>query len=1060
MKINKKGKSRRKRSKAGSSGSQNEATKSIETQRLRRESRALNSLPKDNVSVLNHDEPNIIETRSQTSDRKLRSQRSNLVKIRKQQYRCNSLVRSMCAFSITSDSENYIQEPKQLEGSSDEKKVNSQTEQELSGDSVKNVKKKRRTNIIHSNDQGSLKDQSTCAKPGASDSGKYIRDRKGSPGVTIKVLEKRLLRSRKGNILKQKHNEPNIKTITQTAHSKKRTHRSSLVKVRKKSSLVRSKSAKMQATGSGKYNQQRILMDDSNDDNEVNIQPDSEASGDSVRNMKKKRAGKLVQKDGQDVLNDDSTSVKSSASSSGKSIQKRKRSNDPRDDAKVSIKDKSDFSGGFVKHEKKKRRANIVHGDYQGALNDISTSAKPGASDAGKYIRHRNGMCDDELANIQPDLNALDVSDVAGNIKKEKQKRSGNTVHGDDQDVHEDSMSLGRGKFVKQRNRCDDLNDEKKFSIPINSDASGGTEENVKETKKILYVLVQDILADGFTSVKLRASGGGKYIQQRKRSDDSSDAAKVRSHTDSDAVDSSTKNVTKKNDKLGGTVVHGDGQDALNVDSAPATARASDNGKNIRLRKRNNDSANEEEVSIHTSLDLSSGSVERINKKKKKRGEKYVHRDDQFIPDVGFTSAKPSASDGGKYTKRKKRKRSCDSRNEAEICIQTVSDSSGGSETNIKKKKNANIVHGDQKDILEDRPSSACASDSREYTQQQNLNDDLIDEEEIIMQHQNMQKTDEETNTVHCDDLNILHNDSKSGQFLSDFDFMTARKKAENAHRRKRNHDGDTYDSEALMALLDQMKQAAIQDRQLNLDGKPATKKIAILHKVMKQLIKKDLQPILLSHNVLHVLAEWISPLPNKALPCLQIRQCILKLLADFPSIETPYLKQSGIGKAVMYLYKHPKEIKANRAQASVLISRWFRSVYNISTDFNGMSRDERRQHDLRQLPKQIKPSTPDAVPSKQVVRSDFWLFDTHKNTIRPGEKGWVSRARVPMPSDKVYIVRPKSNIETNVISNMRKKQPNRYEMYLKKFNGYKRKNTIRSPVQLAITDEKKMCDY
>ncbi|KAL5004696.1 hypothetical protein ScPMuIL_018152 [Solemya velum] len=69
------------------------------------------------------------------------------------------------------------------------------------------------------------------------------------------------------------------------------------------------------------------------------------------------------------------------------------------------------------------------------------------------------------------------------------------------------------------------------------------------------------------------------------------------------------------------------------------------------------------------------------------------------------------------------------------------------------------------------------------------------------------------------------------------------------------------------------------------------------------------------------------------------------------------------------------------------------------------------------------------------------------EKSLRPGEKGFVNRARVPMPSVKDYVVRPTWNVD-EAPKAQSKKKVTKYEKHVRSF-AEKKKNT---KAQRAIT--------
>ncbi|XP_062988485.1 protein IWS1 homolog isoform X3 [Elgaria multicarinata webbii] len=350
-------------------------------------------------------------------------------------------------------------------------------------------------------------------------------------------------------------------------------------------------------------------------------------------------------------------------------------------------------------------------------------------------------------------------------------------------------------------------------------------------------------------------------------------------------------------------------------------------------------------------------------------------------------------------------------------------------------------------------------SDSESGNEQENLIADIFgesgDEEEEEFTGFNQEDLEEEKaeRKGAADDSDSDDNikRGKHMDFMSDFDMMLQRKKSMSGKRR-RNRDGGTFISDAddvVSAMIVKMNEAAEEDRQLNTQKKPALKKLTLLPTVVMHLKKQDLKETFIDSGVMSAIKEWLSPLPDRSLPALKIREELLKILQELPSVSQETLKHSGIGRAVMYLYKHPKESRPNKDMAGKLINEWSRPIFGLTSNYKGMTREEREQRDLEQMPQRRRLSS----SGGQTPRRDLEKVLTgEEKALRPGDPGFCARARVPMPSNKDYVVRPKWNVEMESSRpGTIKKGINRLEKHKRRFAEQKRLSKVHRAVKFSI---------
>ncbi|KAK9429516.1 hypothetical protein V1505DRAFT_401101 [Lipomyces doorenjongii] len=146
--------------------------------------------------------------------------------------------------------------------------------------------------------------------------------------------------------------------------------------------------------------------------------------------------------------------------------------------------------------------------------------------------------------------------------------------------------------------------------------------------------------------------------------------------------------------------------------------------------------------------------------------------------------------------------------------------------------------------------------------------------------------------------------------------------------RRKKVDEDDIeqMQDDRIVEVRERMRQAAIKDAEAIKDGLPATHKLQMLPEVRDVLQKHSLYDSILDNNLLESVRLWLEPLPDASLPAYSIQRELFAALEELP-IKTVHLRESGIGRVVLFYQKSRKPQLGIKRIADKLVGDWSRPI-------------------------------------------------------------------------------------------------------------------------------------
>ena len=99
--------------------------------------------------------------------------------------------------------------------------------------------------------------------------------------------------------------------------------------------------------------------------------------------------------------------------------------------------------------------------------------------------------------------------------------------------------------------------------------------------------------------------------------------------------------------------------------------------------------------------------------------------------------------------------------------------------------------------------------------------------------------------------------------------------------------------------------------------------------------------------------------------------------------------------------FRHPKNQRDLKDLCGKIIAKWSRPIFHLNSEMSDLSQEERIRRDQNMA--DHSSAGPRAIKRKAKAEA---ILKAAKD-LKPGDPGWIPRARVPMPGMNEYVNRP-----------------------------------------------------